>query len=52
MSRSEKRPARPGGGPDVVSAWIIVAMLLLGLVLVPAFESAITDGVQLIAELH
>ena len=52
MPRNGKRPARPGSGRDVVSAWLIVAALALALALVPAFNSAVYDGVQAIAELH
>jgi len=52
MSLIEEGPEEFSGDRDVVSAWIIVAMLVVGLVLVPAFNFALSDGVQAIARLH
>lgn len=52
MTLREDRAEEISGDRDIVSAWILVALLAVGLVAVPAFESAVADGVQLIAQLH
>lgn len=52
MTRSGNRPEKSAGGRDLVSAWLIVAVLLLALALVPAFDDALSEGLRVIAELH
>lgn len=52
MSLSEEHPEDFSRDQDVVSAWIVVAMLVVGLVLVSAFDSALSEGVQAIAQFH
>lgn len=52
MKRSENRPERSAGGRDVMSAWLIVALLLLALAVVPTFDSVVSEGARVIAELH
>lgn len=52
MTRSETRPERSTGGRDVISAWIVVAVLLMALALVPAFNSVVSEGARAIAELR
>ena len=51
MAGGEKRPERSAGVRDVVSAWIVFAVLLLALVMASAFDFTAHEGVQTIAEL-
>jgi hypothetical protein len=52
MTRGEKRPERFAGGRDVVSAWVIFAVLLIALVMASAFDSTVHEGMRAIAELR
>ena len=52
MKRGEQRPERSAGVRDVVSAWLIVAVLFLGLVVVSVFDPTVHESVPAIAELR
>jgi hypothetical protein len=52
MTRDGKRPEKFTGDRDVVSAWVVFAVLLIGLVLVPAFHATVSEGVTMIAQLR
>ena len=41
MSREEKRPRRYAGNRDMLSAWIIFAVLMMVLVLFSGFDSTV-----------
>ncbi len=52
MTRGEKSPERFAGVRDVVSAWVIFAVLMMALVMASAIDSTVHEGVQAIAELR
>ena len=52
MTRSEKSPERFAGVRDVVSAWVIFAVLMMALVMASAIDFTVHEGVRAIAELR
>ena len=52
MTRSEKSPERFAGVRDVVSAWVIFAVLLIALVMASAFDSTVHESFRAITELR
>ena len=52
MAHGEKSRERFAGLRDVVSAWIIVAVLFAALVIASAIDSSVQEGVRAIAELR
>jgi hypothetical protein len=52
MTRDRKRPEKFTGDRDVVSAWVVFAVLLIVLVLVPAFHATVPEGVTTIVQLR
>ena len=52
MKRGEQKPERSAGVRDVVSAWMIFAVLFLGLVVASFFEPSVSESVRAVAELR
>lgn len=52
MTRGEKSPEGSPSFRDVISAWVIFAVLLMALVMAPAVESTLNEGLRAIAELR